>query len=636
MANGIIVNTNQDSDKRSPEDMRDTQLASWITGHVDTWTQHRDDEWKDRWDEYYRLYRGRFISGDSNRKSERSRLISPALQQAVETAVAEVEEATFGKGDWFEIDGTTESLQDVSQQTSIRLAEDLNKVKAEGEISKAYLHAALYGTGIAKLHIEEELVRSIASEDGAPIVREDVKRMVSVEAIDPRDFAIDTSATTIDEALGVSHTIYMPQHSVTEKQDSGEYKSGDVGTTEEKPSGAGRAEPSFAQDDDVVKVVEYHGLVPAELLPLELEDDEVEVALFEPEEGESSALPFDDTNLVEAIVVVANGSTILKAVRNELLMQDRGFVSFQYDTVPNRFWGRGVAEKGYNMQKALDAELRARIDAMALAAHPMIGVDATQLPRGANLTASAGKVWLSNGDPSRTFVPLQFGNTNPATFSQSGELERMLSMATGTMDGAAPVGVSPRNATASGMSMMQGGFIKRSKRTMQNITRDFLEPLLSKVLWRYMEFQPDRYSAGDFSFRAIAGIGIMAREIESNQMVTLMSVLPQGSPVQLMLMKGVVDSTSLDIKDELLAMIDQMAQPDPQQQQLQQLDTQLTIQERIKELEKTDSEIFENVATGQSKLANTQVSAAGVSVQQQNADTQQFKTQLEALLKKNL
>ena len=46
----------------------------------------------------------------------------------------------------------------------------------------------------------------------------------------------------------------------------------------------------------------------------------------------------------------------------------------------------GVEEyvrKGITAQKALDAELRARIDALALTIHPMMAMDATRMPRGA-------------------------------------------------------------------------------------------------------------------------------------------------------------------------------------------------------------------------------------------------------------
>jgi hypothetical protein len=317
-------------------------------------------------------------------------------------------------------------------------------------------------------------------------------------------------------------------------------------------------------------------------------------------------------------------------------MRDRPFVAFQYDTIPNKFWGRGICEKGYNAQKALDAELRARIDAMALAAHPMLGVNALQLPRGAKLTAGPGKVWLSNGDPGQTFQPMQFSGASPASFSQSGELERMVSVATGTFDSAAPTGVSPRNNTASGMSMIQGSMIKRGKRTMQNITRDFLEPLLQKTLWRYMEFDPTRYPAGNYEFQAIAGVGIMAREFESAQMVNLMSIVPQGSPLQLMLAAGVIENTSLDNKEQLAEAINAMMQPDPEAQQMQQAIQQLEMAERQKKLEKLDSEVFENYAQGQSKLAGVDLSLADAETNRIRAINETQKVRLEGLLKQDL
>ena len=56
-------------------------------------------------EEYYRLWRGIWAAQDmETAKSERSSriIISPALQQAVESSVAEIEEATFGRGKYFE------------------------------------------------------------------------------------------------------------------------------------------------------------------------------------------------------------------------------------------------------------------------------------------------------------------------------------------------------------------------------------------------------------------------------------------------------------------------------------------------------------------------------------------------------
>ncbi len=69
-------------------------LAGWLGSRLEDWRNHRDSNYLDSWDEYYRLWRGIWQSSDKTRQSEKSRLISPALQQAVESSVAEIEEAT--------------------------------------------------------------------------------------------------------------------------------------------------------------------------------------------------------------------------------------------------------------------------------------------------------------------------------------------------------------------------------------------------------------------------------------------------------------------------------------------------------------------------------------------------------------
>jgi hypothetical protein len=78
-------------------------LASWLSERLESWKDHRDQNYQKKWDEYYRLWRGIWAESDKLRESESSRLISPALQQAVEATVSELEEATFGRDKWFDI-----------------------------------------------------------------------------------------------------------------------------------------------------------------------------------------------------------------------------------------------------------------------------------------------------------------------------------------------------------------------------------------------------------------------------------------------------------------------------------------------------------------------------------------------------
>ena len=78
-------------------------LEDWVMYNCNKWRDHYEANYSQKFDEYYRLWRGIWASEDKTRDSERSRIIAPALQQAVESSVAELEEATFGRGKWFDI-----------------------------------------------------------------------------------------------------------------------------------------------------------------------------------------------------------------------------------------------------------------------------------------------------------------------------------------------------------------------------------------------------------------------------------------------------------------------------------------------------------------------------------------------------
>ena len=70
-------------------------------------------------------------------------------------------------------------------------------------------------------------------------------------------------------------------------------------------------------------------------------------------------------------------------------------------------------------QKALDAEMRARIDALALTTHPMMAVDATRIPRGDKFEVRPGKMILTNGAPQDAIMPFKFGQLNQISFNQA-------------------------------------------------------------------------------------------------------------------------------------------------------------------------------------------------------------------------
>jgi hypothetical protein len=544
-------------------------LAIWVMSHVNKWREHRDSNYLKRWAEYYRLWRGFWDPQDQNKEAERAKLIAPALQQAIDMTVSEMEESTFGRGVWFDV---SDDYEDQQKEDATHLRDqllcDFEENDVPAAVTEAYLNGALYGTGIGKVMIGTYTER-VAIGDGE--VAEEEKFRCWLEPISPYNFVIDPGARSVDEALGCAHEIIIPKHKVDKRIRDGFYNDVYVGSWDGTNQGFSEQGSVLAKDtdkSDTVFITEYHGLVPESMLyPSDEEDDTMPGQLLDEEKAPVNT---DEGPLVEAIITIANKGILLRAVENPYLMKDRAIVAYPHDTVPGRFWGRGVSEKGYNPQKALDAELRARIDALAYLTYPTLGADATRLPRGLDLKIKPGRLFLTNGRPSEILEPIVFGNLNAATFEQSGDLERMVQMGTGAMDSASPLETNRRNETMGGMSMIQSGFIKRSKRAMRNVETKFLDKIIKKALWRYMQYAPERYPQ-DFKFIVNSTLGIMAKEVEQQQLVQMLQVIPPESQIFPAVIKGIIENSSAVNKSELVAAVQAQMQPDPMQEQMKQM-----------------------------------------------------------------
>ena len=563
-------------------DERDYQaLAGWLTTRLDQWRNHRDTNYLSKWDEYYRLWRGIWSTEDQVRKSEKSRLISPALQQAVESSVAEIEEATFGRGKWFDIkdDHLDKDKKDAELIRNL-LQEDLEMSGAKDALCEVFLNGAIYGTGIGKIITEEKITRKPAE---VPVegtlttsreVQEEMTVEVRVEAISPKEFLIDPSAESVDEALGVAHEVYKPRYILSEGMAKGVYRNVDIEADTNIIQIGFDPEYSTRDAGDQIKITEYWGKVPKKFLNKKEANDDFE---------------YDEDELVEAVVTIANDQYVLRAEENPFMMEDRPFITYQHDLVPSKFWGRGICEKGYNPQKALDAEMRARIDNLALTTTPMMAADATRLPRGLKLEVRPGKTILTNGDPRQAIMPLTLGQTDPQTYNQVSALQNMVQMGTGSSDSTA----APDRATSSGMSMMQSASIKRQKRTLMNFQNTFLIPMINKTMWRKIQFDVDRYPVADYKFVPYSTMGIMAKELEMQQMVSMLQSIPKDSPAFNILLVSVFQNSSMHNRDQVVNALMQGMQPDPQQQQIQQMQLELQMKQAEADIQKTLAEAQE-------------------------------------------
>ena len=587
--------------------MAQDKLVSWLNGTIQDWRDHRDTNYLPDWKEYERLWRGEWAAEDRLRDSERSRITSPALQQAIENHTAEIEEAVFGQGNHLfdiEDDMMDQNKMDIEYMKGY-MKECFKKNKVRKAVGDIILLGSIYGTGIGEIVIKKtkELVpatQPLPDVDAVAVgVEEKEKVNVTLKPVSPQNFLIDPTATSIEDAMGVAIEEFVSAHKIAENIANGVYFNVDINDDAAPDKDLEASWIDTEYNDDKVKIVRYYGLVPEKLLDAP-EGDNVE-ELFESDEV--SDLMEEYGNLVEAIVVIGNDSKLLKAERSPYMMKDRPILAYQDDTVPNRFWGRGIAEKGYNMQKAIDAQLRSHLDSLALTTVPMMGMDATRLPRGSKFEVKPGKSVLTNGNPAEILMPFKFGATDGGNIQTAQAFENMLLQATGTLDTANMQTVP----TGGELSVTLSGILKRNKRTLVNFQDQFLIPFIEKSAWRFMQFDPEHFPVKDWKFVPSSTLGMLAREVEQMQYINLMKTLGPTSPVLPVLLRGVVETSSLGNREQLLQMLDQMNQPNPQEEQMKAQIMQLQMQKAQVDIAKTASEVEMNKAEATKDLAEAAI-----------------------------
>jgi hypothetical protein len=259
------------------------------------------------------------------------------------------------------------------------------------------------------------------------------------------------------------------------------------------------------------------------------------------------------------------------------------------------------------MQKAIDAQLRSHLDSLALTTAPMMAADATRLPRGVSYKVQPGKTLLTNGNPNEILFPFKFGSTDAGNISTAKEFETMLLQATGTLDSQAMTrSVASGEAGGASMSLAMSSIIKKNKQALMNFQDDFLIPLIKKVAYRYMQFDPERYPSKDFRFTPASTLGMVAREYEQQQFIGLLQTLGPDSPVLPLVLKGIIKGSSLSNKEELAAALDQMNQPNPEAQAMQQAQMQAQIQLVQAQINELNSRAAESQADAQEAMAKAQ------------------------------
>jgi hypothetical protein len=127
-----------------------------------------------------------------------------------------------------------------------------------------------------------------------------------------------------------------------------------------------------------------------------------------------------------------------------------------------------------------------------------------------------------------------------------------------------------------------------------------------------MQFDPERYPSADYNFVPSSNLGIIAREYEQMQFMNLMKTLGPDSPIVPLVMMSIIENSGLSNREALLQQMQQMMQPDPQQQQTQQAALQLQLQRAQLEIADLEADVQLKQAKAASEITEAQLKPAEI------------------------
>ena len=593
MGNSIVREIEAPDDKRKKvQGGARGNVVSEVMGNITPWRVLRDGQFESLWDEFYAKWRGFYSVQHKSFKTERSKLISPLTSMAIDLTVAEIIEAVLGREYFIDLPDDVED-QDTKDMEHARnlLVQDLRNEDFVTEFAMTALNGALYGTGITKIQINTKIVKRPArDQDGTLTVEEEEVVQIKPVAIEPGSFVADPSTRDIDDMLGCAHEFMMPLSKLNLRQQEGVYyKDFKVEEYRSKAIAPNRGDtPSgeHKRPGGAAFITEYYGLVTRRNFTAAVAEGKGTPLAQEVVD----AMP--EKEMVECIVTIANESHLLRIIENPLKTGERLMVSYQHETVPGRFYGRGVGEKAANIQRAMDAEMRGRIDALAWSNSPMFAGDLTRMPPNSNLNAWPGKFWGTRGNPSEVLQEFKLTGPDQNSYAHMQELQSMGQQATGAADSQG-LRAGVRDETATGSALAASSFIKRSKRTMFNIEQ-YMDRLVRRCLRLKMQFEPERYPQ-DYEFRVRGSMGMMAREIEQQFMVNLVAVVGKDSPASMPIIRGIFEHSSSPVRGDVLqalkALEDKKPTPEEEAAKAAQLELPVREVELLRaQIEKTLSE----------------------------------------------
>jgi hypothetical protein len=122
-----------------------------------------------------------------------------------------------------------------------------------------------------------------------------------------------------------------------------------------------------------------------------------------------------------------------------------------------------------------------------------------------------------------------------------------------------------------------------------------------------MQFTPELYPVKDYKFIATSSLGVVAREYEVTQLVQLLQTMSPESPAYPLLIESIVGNMSLTNRDEIINTLKQAGQPNPEQQQEDQIRKEMELAMATASLEKLKAEAAEIASRIEQNNVETQL-----------------------------
>jgi len=154
-----------------------------------------------------------------------------------------------------------------------------------------------------------------------------------------------------------------------------------------------------------------------------------------------------------------------------------------------------------------------------------------------------------------------------------------------------------------------------------------------------MQFEPEMYPVADYKFHTSSSLGIIAREYEVTQLVQLLQTMSPDTPMYPKLVMSIIDNMNLSNREELIQVLEQANQPNPEAQQAQQAAQQQQAAFQASQTAALNGQAQESAARAQKMTVEAQaipqeleidrIKAVTTNLQAGDADDKEFQKRLE-------